>query len=209
MAVRIDSALAPGANPLISSLQLGRGLGDGGGGAIVSAPITKKAVETGAAAARGMQTAPVTRDPGLGRWTRQLAGLAVLAAAMVALWPGEMRTSAWRLTNPMACGPSPVQLIAGPGDVELDAGSDLVVEAAVTGTDAAPELRVRKRGGVWRRAAMIPAGPSSRRLPGSFVDAPADLMADEGDDEGEPDGGDRTPAVTVETPYGPRELPRH
>jgi hypothetical protein len=213
MAVRLDSAIAPGANRLISSLQLGRELKQGSVGANVSAPIAEKAVEMGAVEARGMETAQVTRDSGLGRWIRQLAVVAVFAAALAVIWPGEMKTSAWKLANPMACGPSPIQLVAGPGDAEVDAGADLVVEAVVTGTEIAPELRVRKRGGVWRRAPMNPVGKSPSRLPGGFVNAPSDLPTEDGekrrDGSSESGAPENTPSVTVRTPDGPRELPRH
>lgn len=209
MAVRIDSSVAPGANSLISSLQLGRDLEEGRGGDGVSVPIARKAIETGAAKARDMETSPVTRDPGLGRWIRQLAIVAAFAAALGALWPGQMRISAWRLANPMACGPSPVHLVAGPGDAEVDAGAGLVVEAVVTGTEAAPDLRVRKRGGVWRRVAMSRPGGASSRIPGGFIDAPTDLMAGEVVSRGDRAELEKDPAEKIETPDGLRELPRH
>ncbi len=179
LAVRLDSTLAPGANPLITSLQLGKILREGRDGRWVSLPIMKKAVESGSRAARGMDTESATGDPGSGRWVRQLAGVGVLSVAMAVLWPGEMRTSVWRLANPMACGPVPVLLSAGPGDVELDAGSDLTVKAVVVGTEDAPVVRVRKLGGVWHRVQMRPIPSSSIAVPGDFVDAPTDLLAGE------------------------------
>jgi hypothetical protein len=182
LAVRLDSTLAPGANPLITSLQLGgmmRELRGGSEGPWVSLPILKRAVESGSAAARDMDTDTATRDPGMGRWARQLAGVGALSVAMVVLWPGEMGTSVWRLTNPMACGPVPVLLSAGPGDAELDAGADLTVRATVVGTDDAPVLKVRKLGGVWRRVEMRPAGSTAVQIPEGFVGAPTDLLAGE------------------------------
>ena len=168
LAVRIDDALVPGANPLISSLQLGRKLRDAGDDPFVSRPIMRMAVKAGAEKAVSMNMKPVTGDPKLGKWLRQLALVAVLAAAIVALWPGQLRTSVWRLTHPYACGPAPVRIAVTPGHVELDAGSDLEIEAVVAGTSEPPALRLRKRGGVWKRADMKEVSPSklkARELP--------------------------------------------
>jgi hypothetical protein len=154
LAVRIDDALAPGVNPLISSLQLGRRLREKDEGGSVSRPIMRMAVKAGVEKTRGMDSRPVTADRFFGKWIRQLAVVAVTALALIALWPGQLRTSAWRLTHPYACGPAPIQIAVAPGDAELDAGSDLKIEALVTGTSKPPVLRLRKRGGVWRRAEM-------------------------------------------------------
>ena len=220
LAVRLDSSVAPGANTLISSLQLGRDM-SAGGGRWVSLPIMKKAVEAGAMTARGMDTRSSTGDAGLGRWIRQLAIVAAFSVAIAALWPHEMRTSAWRLTNPLACGPVPVSLSAGPGNVEVDAGSDITVAAMVVGTGEAPELRVRKRGGVWNRVSMrsersIPSG-----IPGSFVKALMDGSAAGAAGGHEAAGGELLAAKgtadtllgdvpdPVRTPEGLRELPRY
>lgn len=236
LAVRLDSSQAPGSNRLISALQLGRALRRGEGGMWISVPITRKAVEVGARALGDMDANAATSDPGVGRWIRQSALVALFFAAMVALWPGEIRTSVWRLTNPMACGPVPVSLTAGPGNVEVDAGSDLIVEAIVFGTDQAPELRVRKRGGVWKRVTMPSKRSPYYHTPGGFVSAPTDDLTGAGADErtgpaGQGSSGVRsgpgaepTPSeglgagadsasdenlASVETPYGRRELPRH
>jgi len=172
LAVRIDDALAPGANPLISSLQLGRKLRSAGDDPLVSRPIMRMAVKAGAERAGGMDMKPVTGDPNLGEWLRRLGLVAALAAAIVALWPGQLRTSVWRLTHPYACGPVPVRIAVAPGHAELDAGSDLEIEAVVTGTSEPPVLRLRKRGGVWKRAGMKEISPSKLKAQELLAFAP-------------------------------------
>ncbi len=225
LAVRLDSTLAPGENPLISSLQLGRKLSGGGEDRWVSRPIMEKAVEAGARAAREMDSGPVVRDRGMGTWGRNLTIVAAFWGAMGILWPGEISTSAWMLTNPMAAGPSPIFLSAGPGDVELDAGSDLTVEAVVVGTDQPPQIRARKLGGVWRRAGMHPRRSGSFPIPGKFVGAAGDMLAkapaEAGTDSPEGAGGEETASAGAEESglaeelasyregAGRRELPRH
>jgi hypothetical protein len=199
LAVRIDTALAPGANTLISSLQLGRRLEESDEGHAVSRDIMRMAVSVGTERARSMDMRPVTADRHLGKWLRQLGVVAVLAPAIGVVWPGQLKTSVWRLTHPLACGPAAIEIAVAPGDVELDAGADLTIEAMVSGTSERPALSLRMRGGIWKSVEMEPISSGQVRAQELLAMVPGDEAAEQSAQEPgpvSPDGAADSAEVT-------------
>ena len=76
-------------------------------------------------------------------WRQAAVAVAAVWALSLLFARGPLSDAGWALLHPAQAAQRAVTLHVWPGDVTLDAGADLLVEARVRGTDAAPELRVQ------------------------------------------------------------------
>jgi hypothetical protein len=114
--------------------------------------------------------APRVIPPG---WGRALAGVAVVWVVSLLVIPGPLRQSGWGLLHPNAAIARGISLDVWPGNVTLSPGSDLVVEARVIGSSAAPVLVTR-------------LGDDEQRIPMSPGEAPGSTAPAAGSRGGRP-----------------------
>lgn len=94
-------------------------------------------------------------------WRQAAVAVAAVWALSLVFARGPLSDAGWALLHPVAAAERAVTLHVWPGDVTLEPGADLLVEARVTGAPKAPQLRVQL-GGSEERIEM-----KSGRAPGS------------------------------------------